>query len=324
MRAYEHILRAVYGTPWAIQPEKLDAIVGFLLLRASGGAASEETLAEIRANRQEMSARRNSAPVAGGGSVAVLPLYGLISHRAGMVGDMSAPEGTSTEKFGAQFRQAVADPGVKAIVIDVDSPGGTVDGVPELAAEIFEARDKKPITAVANSLMASAAYWIGCAAGDLAVSPSAVVGSVGVYTAHQDESKYLENAGVKTTLISAGKYKTEANPYEPLGDEARAAMQQMVNDYYSLFVKAVAKGRGVNADAVRGGFGEGRVVTAQQAVKLGMADRVATLDQVLSKYGVGRANTSPMRAEIDIPEIAAADVTAVHASLARRIALAEV
>jgi ClpP class serine protease len=99
----------------------------------------------------------------------------------------------------------------------------------------------------------------------------------------------MASEGVKTTLISAGKYKTEGNPYEPLSDEARAAMQAMVDDYYGMFTRAVAKGRGVSVDAVRNGFGEGRMVSASQAVKNGMADRVATLDQVLASHGVSRS-----------------------------------
>jgi hypothetical protein len=128
------------------------------------------------------------------------------------------------------------------------------------------------------------------------VSPSSLTGSIGVYASHEDESQALDKIGVKVTLISAGKYKVEGNSFEPLGDDARSAMQAMVDEYYGMFTKAVARGRGVKVSDVTGGFGEGRVVTAQQALKLGMADRVATLDQVLSKYGVSRGNSTAMSA----------------------------
>lgn len=304
MKTYSRILSAVYSTIWAIQPEKLQAILAFLELKAAGGAPSEDALTEIRAANVE--AARKSASLAGtAGSVAVLPLYGLISHRTNVMADISGPGGTSCQQFTKQFRQALNDPNCKAIVIDVDSPGGTVDGVAELAEEIYQARGKKQITAVSDCLMASAAYWIGSAATELVVSPSSMTGSIGVYTSHEDDSQCLEQYGVKVTLVSAGKYKTEGNPFEPLGDEARAAMQQFVDGYYDLFVKAVAKGRGVKADDVRNGFGQGRIVGATQAVKLGMADRVGTLDDVLSGYGANRSgNVSPIAAR-STPDIEA-------------------
>lgn len=294
MKTYSRILSAVYSAVWAIQPEKLEAILAFLELKAAGRGPSEETLAQIQAANIE-AAKRSASIASASGSVAVLPLYGLISHRTNVMSEISGPGGTSCQQFAKQFRQALNDPNCKAIVIDVDSPGGNVDGVAELADEIYQARGKKPITAVSDCLMASAAYWIGSACDEIAVSPSSMTGSIGVYTAHEDESEALGQEGVKVTLISAGKYKTEGNPYEPLHDEARAALQQRVDDYYGMFVKSIAKGRGVKVEDVRNGFGEGRIVGAAQAVKLGMADRVSTLDQVLAGYGVSRTGTaSPM------------------------------
>jgi len=296
MKTYSRILSAAYSAVWAIQPEKLQAILAFLELKAAGRGPSEETLAQIHAANIE-AAKRSASIASASGSVAVLPLYGLISHRTSAMSEISGPGGTSCQGFTKQFRQALNDPNCKAIVVDVDSPGGTVDGVSELANEILQARGKKPITAVSDCLMASAAYWIGSACDEIAVSPSSRTGSIGVYTSHEDESQALEQEGVKVTLVAAGKYKTEGNSYQPLNDEARAAMQQTVENYYGLFVNDVAKGRGVKADDVRNGFGEGRIVSATQAVKLGMADRVATLDQVLSGYGASRSGTtSPMAA----------------------------
>jgi signal peptide peptidase SppA len=288
MKSYERIMRAVYATPWFIERAKLEAILGFLELKASGGGPSDEKLAEMRA----AAAARGIARASGG--VAVLPLFGMISHRANMMQEFSG--GTSVDQFTSAFRQALKDPNVKAIVIDVDSPGGSVDGVEELAAEIFQARGQKPITAIANTLMASAAYYIACSASDLVVTPSGLVGSIGVYMAHTDTSEKDAKEGVKTTVISAGKYKAEGAAGKPLGDEGVAYAQSIVDSFYDQFVKAVARGRSVQASAVRSGFGEGRVVPAKQAVELGMVDRVATFDQVLAKYGVSR-NPSGATAE---------------------------
>lgn len=216
----------------------------------------------------------------------MLPLIGTIVQRADMFTDVSGA--ASVQRFTEKFRAALADPQVGSIVIDVDSPGGQVSGVEELSAEIFNARGQKRIVAVANSLAASAAYWIATAADEVVVTPSGEVGSIGVFAVHEDISGMLEQAGVKVNLVSAGKYKTEANPFEPLGEEARASIQGRVDEYYDQFVSAVARNRGVKRSDVRGGFGEGRVVGAKQAVSLGMADRVATLDETINKLLGGR------------------------------------
>lgn len=278
---YTHIIRYVMEQPWAILPATLAAIVDLLRSRAEGDMPTpEEVLARVGAAPAR-------TPVQGGGGVAVIPVYGVINQRMNLLSAMFG--GTSTELLAAQFRQAMADPGVRAIVLDVDSPGGGVYGVDELAGEIFRARGEKPVVAVANSLMASAAYWIGSAADEIVVTPSGEVGSIGVLAAHEDLSAALEQVGRRVTLISAGKYKTEGNPFGPLDDEARAYIQSRVNDYYSLFVNAVARGRGVTPAQVRNGFGEGRVVGAREAVRLGMADRIGTLDSVVQRLLGGRA-----------------------------------
>lgn len=287
---YSAIVRAVYSSVWAILPEKLEAIAAFLQMKIEGRASSSEVIAAIQAENAAAAARVQSLSTGKPGSVAVLPLYGIINQRAS--GDFSGPSGTSVQEFTRQFRQAVNDPNVTSIVIDVDSPGGTVSGVDELATEIYGARKQKKITAVSNCLCASAAYYLASQANEVCVSPSSLTGSIGVYQLHEDDSAALDNIGVKFTFISAGKYKTEGNSFQPLDDEARTAMQGVVDDYYDLFTKAVARGRGVAVKAVRNGFGEGRSLTAQDAVKQGLADRVATLDDVLSKYGVKPGGTS--------------------------------
>ncbi len=213
---YEHIARWVMETPWAILPSKLAAILELLALRVAGERLTEE---EIRA-RIGAAARPVHRVT---GNVAVLPLFGTISHRAGMMAESSG--GTSTERFTSLFRQALADPNVGAIVLDVNSPGGSVEGVDELSSEIFTSRGTKPIVAVANGMATSAAYWIATAADELVAIPSGQVGSIGVWAAHEDDSVYLEKLGVKVSLIKAGRHKAEENPFEPLSDEARSAIQ---------------------------------------------------------------------------------------------------
>jgi len=189
----------------------------------------------------------------------------------------------STQRITANFRAAMADPAVSAIVLDVDSPGGSVFGVDELAGEIYKARGVKPIVAVADYLAASAGYYLASAADELMVAPTGEVGSIGVFAMHADFSRALDQDGVTVNLISAGKFKTEGSPYAPLGEEARAAMQGRVNDYYGLFTKAVARQRGVTVADVRDGFGQGRVVGAAEAVGLGMADSIGTLEDAIAR-----------------------------------------
>ena len=181
------------------------------------------------------------------------------------------------------MRQALKDESVSQILIDIDSPGGSVYGVAELADEIISARAQKPVIAIANSLAASAAYWIGACASEFYVTPGGEVGSIGVWQAHQDYSKAMDEAGVKTTLISAGKFKVEGNPYTPLDEDAQAFMQSRVDDYYAAFTKAVAKGRGVSIAQVRDGMGQGRVLGAEAALASNMVDGIASLDDVVRK-----------------------------------------
>jgi signal peptide peptidase SppA len=218
MSKYPNIVRAFSSQAWAMMPDKLAALMDVVQIRASGAVIHADTIAQ---HREAAAARRAATPQ--GGAVSVIPIYGTISQRMNMMSDMSG--GASTEQIGAAFDAAMNNPQVSAIVLDIDSPGGSVSGVPELAAKIKAARGQKPIIAVANTLMASAAYWIGSAADEIVASPSADVGSIGVYQAHVDASEALADEGLKYTLISAGKFKVEGNPYEPLSDDARANLQ---------------------------------------------------------------------------------------------------
>lgn len=272
---YPQVVRAVANSPWAILPEKLATIRELIAYRAEGHRFTDE----------EIQARIGAAPpqqqTVTQGAVAILPLFGVMAPRASLMTDISG--GTSVEAFSAMFAQAVADQQVDAILIHIDSPGGMTDLVPELAAQIRESRGSKPIVAIANTDAASAAYWVAAQADELVVTPSGMVGSIGVFAAHDDISAMQEKLGVKTTLISAGKFKVEMSPFEPLSDEARAAIQDRVDAFYGMFVADVAKGRGVTEAAVRGGFGEGRVVTAEAALKARMVDRVDTFDSTLAR-----------------------------------------
>jgi signal peptide peptidase SppA len=279
----ELLLAEFLATPWALMPERLNALTAVLGRWSRSQPAGDDVLAQVMADREARQAKRQMAQSAGGAGIAVLPLYGIVTQRANMVDDVSGPGMTSTQVFGAALRQALLDDSVGQILIDIDSPGGSVYGVAELADQIQSARASKPVVAIANSLAASAAYWIGCAAGEFYVTPGGEVGSIGVWQAHFDYSQAIASEGVKPTLISAGKYKVEGNPYEPLNDEARGFMQSRVDDYYGAFTKAVAKGRGLPVASVRDGLGQGRVLGADAAVEQKMVDGISTFDDVVTQ-----------------------------------------
>ena len=271
------------ATPWALMPERLSAVTAVIARWSGDARASDEVMHSVAADRNARDARRQASVSNSGGGIAVLPLYGIVTQRGNMVDDVSGPGTASTQQFSNLLRAALQDETVSQILIDIDSPGGSVYGVAELADEIVSARAQKPVVAIANSLAASAAYWIGCSASEFYVTPGGEVGSIGVWQAHQDYSKAMDEAGVKTTLISAGKFKVEGNPYAPLDEEAQGFMQSRVDDYYAAFTKAVAKGRGVPISQVRDGMGQGRVLGADAALASSMVDGIATFEDVVKK-----------------------------------------
>ncbi len=281
--AYPLLMAQFLATPWALMPETLQAFAGILSRRQAGLPADAMTLAKIDEDRLVCEARAREAQKQSGGGIAVLPLYGVMTQRGNMVDAVSGPGSTSTQRFGAALQDALNDDAVGQILIDIDSPGGSVYGVAELAAQILSARSQKPVVAIANSLAASAAYWIGSAASEFYCTPGGEVGSIGVWQAHEDISGALEADGIKVTLISAGKYKVEGNPYQPLNDEAQSFMQSRVDDYFGSFVEAVAAARGVKPQDVINGMGQGRVIGASAAAGMNMVDGVMTFDEVLGK-----------------------------------------
>lgn len=299
-RAYPRVRAAIAAARWAIVPEKLAEIVELIDFRADGYRYSEEEIAA------RVGAAQSRQRYAVSGSVAVIPVSGTIVPRGSWMDDSSGVTRVSTIR--QAFRAALADSSVGSILLDVDSPGGVVDGVPELAAEIRSARGAKLIVAHANGLAASAAYWIASAADELVVTPSGEVGSIGVFAVHYDESGALEMKGVKPTMISAGRYKVEGNPFEPLSDEARGHIQSVVDEIYEGFVADVAKGRGIGAREVKAQYGEGRTVLARAALRAGMVDRIETIDETIARMSGARRSQRARRAEVvDLPAIEPVD-----------------
>lgn len=300
---YPAILRYVTETPWAMLPSTLLAMREIIAFRLAGGRLTPDEVAEA------IGARKPAPAQPRGGAVAVLPLWGALTPHTVM--SVSGGAGTTAlDSWLAQFQELVDDDQVAAIVLDVDSPGGSVDLVPETAAKIRAATAKKNVVAVANTRAASAAYWLASQASELVVTPSGAVGSIGVYAAHEDLSRAYQMEGITTTLVvaEASPYKTEGNPFGPLSDEARAEIQRKVDAYMGMFLDGVAAGRGVDAGRVDASFGQGRMLLAADAVKNGMADRVATLEQTVQRLvGAGGGVARPRaRAQMAAAEAFAA------------------
>lgn len=261
---------------WAILPEVLQAtLLNF----------SAESIGEARS---DMDLQAAAKPIPKIGGVARVQILGSLTHRDSIWSWLFGGN-SSVERLTKTFRDLGADQDVSTVLLDIHSPGGTVSGLPELAAEARALRGKKHVVALANSLTASAAYWLASQADEIVATPEALVGSIGVFTTHDDYSAMLERIGISTTYISAGKYKTEANPDQPLSDEARAHLQSIVDDAYGLFVGDVAAGRGVTPAVVRSDYGQGRVLTAKDAVAAGLIDRMATSDETMRRLTGVRA-----------------------------------
>ncbi len=322
-------LASLISTPWAILEDYRHLIAGVLARISSGETLSAPDMERVRERRREWDARHVAelaGPDARGGehytrvpgsgssdSIAVIPVYGVLTQRGGVDMDTSEPL-TSMARLAYCIQLAAADSLIGGIVLDVDSPGGSVYGVSELGDVIHAANRQKPIAAVCNSLMASAAYWASSQAGEVYCAPGAEVGSIGVYTVHTNVAELLKQRGIAVEMISAGKFKTEGNPYGPLSDQGRAHIQASVDQYYDAFVRAVARGRGSPLKNVREGMGQGRVLQAEQAKAENMIDGIATLGQVISKMqarakrtgssasgvGSGVSARAAMRRELEI------------------------
>lgn len=275
-----HVLGFVLDHPWAIDPTWLPLIASVLARHIAAHDVDEATLQAALVQRKQL-------PQPPGGGVAVIPVYGVIAPRANSLRSMSG--GTSFDTLSEELAAAVADPKVTTIVLDVDSPGGSVAGAPEFAKQVREARTKKPILAQAQYKMGSAAYWLSASATKIYAAPSALVGSIGVYTIHDDISKALATEGITRTYIAAGKHKVDGNEVTPLTDEVLAVLRAPVDAAYAAFVGDISKGRGIAIGDVRTGYGEGKSVTAKEALDLKMIDGIATLDETIARAQQGEA-----------------------------------
>lgn len=282
-------LLQVVGGQWAIDPLKLVEISSIYSAHLRG---TKPDIAAIEA-RLGKSLNNEPARYAVRGGVAILPLEGVIAKKMNML--MQVSGGTSSQLFAQAIQTALSDPTVHSIVLDIDSPGGTVDGTQALADIVFGARSSgKNIVALGSGAICSAAYWIASAAQHVYVADSTTaVGSIGVVTSHTDISGAEAAQGIKTTELSAGKYKRITSQYSPLTSDGRKSIQESLDYTYSLFVDAVAKNRNVTAAVVLSSMADGRVFIGKQAVQAGLVDGIMSMDQLVHKLTIDRKGGGP-------------------------------
>lgn len=293
---YHRYLSRVSRQPWAILPEKGNVIAELIMERMSGHRPTAEEIAERlghkTAARQAVSGTR----------VVVVPIHGTIAHRADAF-ELSSG-GTSCEWVTTVMNRLAADETVRAIVLDVDSPGGSTEGLKVAGDAIFAARQVKPIVAVSNSMMASAAFWLGSQAHEIVVEPGGGAGSVGVFMLGLDYSKHLEKEGISVNLIKFGRNKVEGHSYAPMSDETRAQFQSEVDYLGVQFHEAIARGREVSVEQVAANYGDGRYYLAHEALAHGMVDKIATLDETIARLMKStRVMRRAAQASDDIPVV---------------------
>lgn len=268
--------------PWAITPPMFQEVLGIYNRHVRGEKIDLDGLS-ASLGRPLKNEPKGYDIVDG---VAVLPIDGVIAKRMNLMMHISG--GTSTSYAASEFVRAMEDPQVRAVVLAVDSPGGAVDGTQEFANVIASYRGSKPVVAHTDGMIASAAYWIASAADRIFISGDTTqVGSIGVVATHTDLSGAEAQRGVKTTEITAGKFKRIASQYGALTPEGMAYMQDQVDAVYSAFVSDVARNRGVDVETVLENMAEGRIFIGRAAVEAGLVDGVTTLDAIINSLAEG-------------------------------------
>lgn len=291
MKDYGRIITKIGSTPWLMTSDGLGMMLSIVDRHLTGDKISDDELMAIKLEATER--RGGSGSRARQGGIGILPIHGPIFGKANMMTEMSGA--SSLEQLRSEFNAMMESSQIDSIVLDIDSPGGTSDLVSEFGSDIRAARDEKPIYAIANTHAGSAAYWLGAQANKLYVTPSGMVGSIGAFAVHTDQSGADIQKGLKYTFTSAGPYKTEGNPHEPLTAEAAAYRQEVIDELYTNFVDAVAEGRQTTTEDVRINFGGGRMITPDKALKSGMVDGVLTFDNL-----IGTIQNQPQKVSVAV------------------------
>ena len=264
-----NIISKIINTPLLIKPSQVDNVFATMAID----------------NEHKVSS--SLLPEAAGGSVAVIPICGVLSHRSSGLFSFVFGETANYERIGQQFHAALNDDSVDTIVFDVDSPGGVVAGAFDLADEIHQARGIKPIVAIVNECALSAAYLLASAADKVYLSRTADAGGIGIIVFHCDQSEAEKAAGLNYTAIYAGDRKNDFTPHEPLSKEAYQEAKQKIDSTYDLFVSTVARNRGLSPQTIIDT--QAAIYSGSNAVEVGLADGVMSfnyaIEQLLTSGG---------------------------------------
>ncbi len=282
---------------WAMEPDRFEASRAALMnldlhvhMQAGPGLAAAE-------------AKRQSEPNTVG-NVEILHLTGSL-----MKSVPSAVEGTSTVIARRRVRQAAQDPNVSAILLHIDSPGGTVDGTEALAADVAAAAKRKPVYAYIDDLGASAAYWIASQATKVFANATALVGSIGTYAVVHDLSAKAVKDGVKVHVVRAGAMKGQGVPGTEISAELLTMVQERINERNEFFLRGVASGRGLSVERVRE-LADGRIHLAAKAKDLKLIDGVQSLDATYAQL-LAAVSSPKGQSKMDATQSLAVAATAV-------------
>lgn len=276
MNYLAHLADRVFGRPLLITPQKIEVILEVLGGRI--GLSDEVFSPSPDANRfAGRESNRGPYRVTNNG-VAVVPIIGSLVNRGAYIGASSGL--TSYEGITEQLKKAAADSEVRAILLDMNTPGGEAAGTFEVSNLIQEIRKTKPVIAWVADMACSAGYAIASAASQIYTTQTGILGSIGVVWVHYDRSVQMEKDGIKPTILHAGAKKADGNPFQPLSKATRDSFQAEIDKLHELFIATVIKGRPGLTDAVIRKT-EAGVFMGKDAVEVGLADGVSTFDRVL-------------------------------------------
>jgi len=290
------IAQAVLGQPLLIHPAKAE-VIGHVLAGRIGVNAPEAISPDAsRFVGSYSREKRDMGMSRAANGTAIIPIVGSLVNRGAWIGASSGL--VSYEGIEAQIMDAAADPEVHSIVLDIDSPGGEALGVFGLAERIREVRAQKPVIAYVNDMAASAGYAIAASATEVVVSPSSVVGSIGVVMLRTDVTGAMDKQGIKATVFTAGAFKADGHPFTEMDEQEAKRISATVNRFYNLFVQSVVAGRGdrITEEQVR--KTEAGIFVGEEAIEAGLADRVASLGTILKNMQSARGATTRQMGEI--------------------------
>lgn len=295
------ITRRLFNTPLAATPETAAIVLGAigkrldvsqLIVPTDDREIGRDELEALAADRRlELSAQagtdqvaptveaRRLMPIVSG--IAFVEVRGELVSENG-IGPMSGF--TGYDGIRAQVLAADADPNVRGIVLDIDSPGGEVSGLYECAAALMARRGKKPMRAVIRGVGASAACALSVCAdpGEVTIHELGLGGSIGTIMMHVDYSQAMAQDGVAVTMIMSGSHKADGNAFEPLPDNVRARLQALCDQANDKFIAHVAMARGLDPSAVRDQ--QAQIYQGEEAVAAGLADKVMSWDDSIAEF----------------------------------------